>query len=155
MYPRRKVIVSTRWRRKIKHSKRTSFFRKRRANSPRIFPTKRVTSIRRRHPLKFRIHEIYDQARVREPKPLMDILEEKNEVIVVAEFVGFKKENLKTQVKNQRLTLSADTLDRKYYKSLNLPTRVIPNTLRVRCKNGVLEIRLRKAIEEKTLESAG
>jgi HSP20 family molecular chaperone IbpA len=43
-------------------------------------------------------------------------------------------------------------LDRKYYKSLNLPKRVIPNTIRMTHKNGVLEIRLKKAVEEKTID---
>ena len=82
----------------------------------------------------------------------MTSLKKKTEIIVVAEFAGFKRENLRTNVKNQRLTLSADTLDRKYYKSLNLPKRVIPNTIRMTHKNGVLEIRLKKAVEEKAID---
>jgi HSP20 family protein len=89
---------------------------------------------------------------MREPEPLIDILEEKGEITVVAEFVGFNRENLRIHVKNQRLTLSADASDRKYYKSLNLPKRVIPSTIHTTYKNGVLEVRLRKAVEEKTID---
>jgi HSP20 family molecular chaperone IbpA len=88
----------------------------------------------------------------KEPEPLIDIFEGKDEIIVVAECVGFKRENLRIRVKNERLTLNAETLDRKYYKSLNLPKRVIPNTLRTTYKNGVLEIRLKKVPEEKAIE---
>jgi len=48
-------------------------------------------------------------------------------------------------VKDQKLTLSAKSKDRRYYKSLNLPNAVIPNAMHTKYKNGVLEIRLRKA----------
>jgi HSP20 family protein len=88
----------------------------------------------------------------REPEPLIDVLEEKNELVVVAELAGFNREDLAIQVKNQRLNLSAETFDRKYHKSLNLPKVVIPNTLRTTYKNGVLEIRLRKDVEEKAID---
>jgi len=100
----------------------------------------------------YRIPKNYRERKEREPEPLIDILEEKDEVTVVAEFVGFNRENLRIHVKNQRLTLSAETPDRKYYKSLNLPMGVIPNSIRTTYKNGVLEIRLRKAIEEKAVD---
>jgi len=80
----------------------------------------------------------------RELEPLIDLLEEKDDVIVVTQFAGFQRETLRIGVKNQRLTLSAEALDHKYHKSLNLPKRVIPNTLHTTYKNGVLEIRLKK-----------
>jgi HSP20 family protein len=89
---------------------------------------------------------------MKEPQPLLDVLEEKNEIIVVAEFAGFNRESLKISVENQRLTLCAESLDRKYYKSLNLPKRVIPSTIRTTYKNGVLEIQLKKVIQEKTID---
>jgi HSP20 family protein len=87
----------------------------------------------------------------REPKPLIDVLEGEDEVVVVAELAGFNKEDLKINVEDQRLTLSAKTFERKYYKSLNLPARVIPDTMCTKYKNGVLEIRLKKVAEEKTI----
>ena len=58
---------------------------------------------------------------------------------------GFNRETFKINVKDQKLTLSAKSKDRRYYKSLNLPKVVIPNTVHTKYKNGVLEIRLRKA----------
>jgi HSP20 family protein len=92
------------------------------------------------------------ERRVKEPEPLIDILEEKDEITVVAEFAGFDRQDLRIRVKNQRLILSAEGLDRKYYKSLNLPKRVIPNTIRTTYKNGVLGIRLKKIAEEKAID---
>jgi HSP20 family protein len=88
----------------------------------------------------------------KEPKPLIDVLEEKNKIIVVAEFAGFKRENLKIHVKDQRLILSAESSDRKYHKSLNLPKRVIPSTMCTSFKNGVLEIEFEKAVKEKAID---
>jgi HSP20 family molecular chaperone IbpA len=49
--------------------------------------------------------------------------------------------------------LSAETSNRKYHKSLNLPSGVIPKSIRTAYKNGVLEIRLKKVAKEKTMDS--
>ncbi len=103
-------------------------------------------------PFAYAVPKIYRKRELREPEPLIDILEENNEVIVVAEFAGFSKEDLKAHVKNQRLTLSAEALDRKYHKSLNLPTEVIPSSMRTAYKNGVLEVRLKKIAKEKAVD---
>ncbi len=89
---------------------------------------------------------------LKEPKPLIDVLEDDNKISVIAEFAGFNKEDLRIDVKEQRLTLSAEALDRKYRKSLSLPRRVIPSTLCTTYKNGVLEIRLKKVAPEKTID---
>jgi HSP20 family protein len=84
--------------------------------------------------------------------PLVDVLEENSEIIVVSEFAGFNREDLKIHVENQRLTLSAETSNKKYHKSLNLPSRVIPKSIRTAHKNGVLEIRLKKVTKGKTVD---
>jgi HSP20 family protein len=63
----------------------------------------------------------------------------------VAEITGFNKDTLKIHVKDQKITLSAKSKDRRYYKSLNLPDVVIPDVMYTKFKNGVLEIKLRKA----------
>jgi HSP20 family protein len=88
---------------------------------------------------------------MREPEPLLDVLEGRRDITVVAEFVGFSKDNLEISVDKYRLTLCAQAMDRRYYKSLNLPKRVIPNTIRTSCKNGVLEIQLKKAVQRRAL----
>jgi HSP20 family molecular chaperone IbpA len=108
--------------------------------------------IRRLHANRYGTPKTYSERKMREPEPLLDILEERSEIIVVAEFAGFNKENLRINAESQRLTLCAEALNRKYYKSLNLPKRVIPSTIRTTYKNGVLEIKLKKAIQEKTID---
>jgi len=148
--------MSAKWRRTKRNSRGFRVFRSlSRAKdkiTPQTFSAKKTMIKRVPHPHTYRIPKIYGERKAREPEPLIDILEEETEIIVVAEFAGFKRENLRANVKNQRLILSADALDRKYYKSLNLPKRVIPNIIRMTHKNGVLEIRLKKAVEEKAID---
>ena len=83
--------------------------------------------------------------KMEEPKPLIDIFQESNYITVVAEIAGFNRETLKIHVKDQKITLSAKSKDRSYYKSLNLPKVVIPDIMYTKFKNGVLEIKLKKA----------
>jgi len=148
-------MLSAKWRRSKKYLKRFTFKTLKRANNKTVHKTFHVKNSRINRHVHSYIHwvpKIHRERRLREPEPLVDVFEEKDEVIVVAEFAGFNRENIITHVKNQRLTLSAEALDRKHYKSLNLPTEVIPNSIRTVYKNGVLEIRLKKAREEKTVD---
>ena len=93
----------------------------------------------------FRTSKSFAKRKFQEPKPLIDIFQENNYITIVAEIAGFNKETLKINVKDQKLTLSAKSKDRRYYKSLNLPKVVIPDVMYTKFKNGVLEIKLKKA----------
>jgi HSP20 family molecular chaperone IbpA len=120
--------------------------------APQTFRIKNWRVKGRTRPCLYKAPKIYGERKWTEREPLIDVLQEKDEVIVVAEFAGFNRENLRIHLRNQRLTLSAEALNRKYHKSLNLPTGVIPNSIRTAYKNGVLEIRLKKGIKEKTVD---
>ena len=96
-------------------------------------------------PSSFRPSKNFASKKIQEPKPLIDIFQENNFITVVAEITGFNKDTLKIHVKDQKITLSAKSKDRRYYKSLNLPKVVIPDGMYTKYKNGVLEIKLRKA----------
>jgi HSP20 family molecular chaperone IbpA len=104
------------------------------------------------HPIKYRRLRSFGKESLKEPKPLIDIFQEESWVTIVAEIAGFNKETLKIDVKDQKLTLSAKAKERKYYKSLNLPKVVIPNAIHTTYKNGVLEIKLKKAFPEQTIK---
>lgn len=84
----------------------------------------------------------------REPSPLVDVVEEKDEIVIVSEFIGFNKDKLRIYIKNRRLTLYTNTFNRRYFKNVILPKKVVPGVTQVKYKNGVLEIRLKKAIEK-------
>jgi HSP20 family molecular chaperone IbpA len=102
---------------------------------------------RRQHPYKHGSLKIFKGKSWKEPEPLLDVFREKDKIVVVAELKGFKRENIRVQTEKQRLTLTAKTQGRRYYKSLNLPDAVIPEATRITYKNGVLEIQLKKALE--------
>jgi HSP20 family molecular chaperone IbpA len=148
--------LSAKWRRSRKNPKGLNYSR----TLKRIENKKAHESLHvknhgaRRHTRSFAytIPKTFAEREWREPGPLIDILEESNEIIVVSEFAGFKREDLKIHLKNQRLTLSAEAFNRKYRKSLNLPSEVIPKSIRTAYKNGVLEIRLKKVTKEKTMD---
>ncbi|MCW4028762.1 MAG: Hsp20/alpha crystallin family protein [Candidatus Bathyarchaeota archaeon] len=136
--------MSARWKRSIKNRKWLDIS----SSSPKPRKTQ-VSQTRDRSksvPLhaSFRPSKSYAKAK-EDQKPLIDIFQENNYITVVAEIAGFNRETLKIHVKDQKLTLSAKSKERRYYKSLNLPKVVIPNAMHTKYKNGVLEIRLRKA----------
>jgi len=87
--------------------------------------------------------------KVREDRePLVDVLEEDEDVVVVAELPGVEKEDIRLHAGEDHLTISVDTSDRKYYKELVLPVGVDPGSARAVYKNGVLEVRLKKSPEK-------
>ncbi|MEM3783599.1 MAG: Hsp20/alpha crystallin family protein [Candidatus Bathyarchaeia archaeon] len=88
---------------------------------------------------------------LKEPEPLLDVFNEEDGITVIAELKGFKRENIKIHTEKQQLTLSAKTQGRRYYKRLNLPEIVIPEATFTTYKNGVLEIKLKKAVKEEAL----
>lgn len=148
--------MSAKWRRSKKHLKRFDLFKtlKKVENKNTYQPS----HVRKPHvkshtrSYKYTLPKIHEKRAWREAEPLIDVFEEKDDIIVIAEFAGFSKEGLKIHLKNQRLTLSAEASNQKYHKSLNLPAVVIPKSIRTTYKNGVLEIRLKKAREEKAVD---
>jgi len=84
-----------------------------------------------------------------EREPLVDVIGTDSEVKVVAEVPGVEKKDIKLFATEKALTISVDTPDRKYYKEVELPTSIDPKTARSVYKNGVLEVTLTKAKEEK------
>ena len=80
-------------------------------------------------------------AEVREP--LVDIFENENEITVIAELPGVEEKDIKTEVAERTLKISAQTKERKYSKKVELPAAVT-GELESTYKNGVLEVRLKK-----------
>ncbi len=142
--------MSAKWRRKRKNTGRFDIF----DVIGRVKKKSRSGISILRHPPTRRIVKTASERRMKDVEPLIDILESDKAVTVVAELAGFEKEHLRIYVKNQHLTVSARSLDRKFYKSLNLPKRVNPNTMSTTFKNGVLEVNLAKVAEEKAIDKA-
>ncbi len=84
-----------------------------------------------------------------EREPLVDIMEEEKDVVIVAELPGVEKEDISLHTTEAHLTISVDAAKRKYRKKLKLPTKVDSKSARASYKNGVLEVRLKKSPKRK------
>jgi HSP20 family molecular chaperone IbpA len=145
--------MSAKWRRSKKHLKWLDL-KDIKINPKKPPKTLRVENFKtsRMHPQKYRLPKRLGKGKWKEPKPLIDMFQDKNWITIIAEIAGFNQETVKISVKNQKLTLSAKAKDRRYYKSLNLPKVVIPTVAHTTYKNGVLEIKLKKAEKEETIK---
>ena len=83
-----------------------------------------------------------------ESEPLVDVFEDEESIVVVTELIGIDKSNVDLHATQDKLTISVDSLDRKYHKEIQLPARVVVGSSSSRLKNGVLEIRLKKLGQE-------
>ena len=137
------VKLSTKWKRSRKHLKWLDLAGGK--NRSKILRAINLGTSRIVHPPYYRSSKSYAKRKWKEPTPLIDIFQEKNWITVVAEIAGFNRETLKINVKDRKITLSAKAKNRRYYKSLNLPKVVVPSAVHTTFKNGVLEIKLKKA----------
>jgi HSP20 family protein len=77
-------------------------------------------------------------------EPLVDVINESEQVRVVAELPGVEKPDIKTTINEDTLTIKVDAVAHKFYKEVQLPSTVDPDSSKASYTNGVLEITLRK-----------
>ncbi len=75
-----------------------------------------------------------------EREPLVDAIVHEDIVKVVAELPGVEKSDIVLQCNGKNLTMKVETSTRRYYKDLDLPVEVDPDTSKASYKNGVLEL---------------
>lgn len=78
-------------------------------------------------------------------EPLVDVFDEGDHVLVVAELPGVAESDISVETKDDVLALSAEGRNRKYAREVLLPAMVEPGSLRQSFQSGILEVRLRKA----------
>lgn len=78
-------------------------------------------------------------------EPLLDVLDEGDRLVVVAELPGVDERDIQVTVQGDILELAAATSNRKYHREVLLPSAVDPTSLERSYRNGVLELRLAKA----------
>jgi HSP20 family protein len=83
-----------------------------------------------------------------EREPLVDIINANGEIKVIVELPGVEKEDVKLHGTEDKLTISVDTPERKYFKEIEMPAKIEPKKAKTSYKNGVLEVTVPK-IEEK------
>jgi HSP20 family protein len=84
-----------------------------------------------------------------EREPLVDIVDTDSEIKVIVELPGVEKEEIKLSGTDEKLTISVDTPQRKYFKEIDIPAKIDPKKAKSSYKNGVLEVTLPKIKEEK------
>lgn len=77
-------------------------------------------------------------------EPLVDIFDEKGEILLVVEIPGADEDKIKTELEGDILNVSAEGKDRKYAKEILLKSPVNKEGMKHTFKNGVLEIHLPK-----------
>jgi HSP20 family protein len=82
-----------------------------------------------------------------EREPLVDIFEEDNQVILVAEIPGASEESIKVEIVGQHLTLTATARDKRYKKELILPYETTGEPLKRSYTNGMFSMSLKRAIQ--------
>jgi len=85
------------------------------------------------------------QATVQEIRePIVDVFEEKDHVLVVAEMPGIGADDVRAEIKDDILTLSAESGDKKYRKEVLLPDSFEQEKMTVSCNSGIVEIKFLK-----------
>jgi HSP20 family protein len=100
-------------------------------------------------------------------KPFIDVMENDKEIIAKAEMPGLEKQDIKINVTEDMLEISAETKQEEkkeekgyiyrerrsgsYYRSISLPSPVDPDNSKATYENGVLEIKMPKTeVKKKT-----
>ncbi len=79
-----------------------------------------------------------------EREPLIDVIEGKDEITVIAELPGVGKKDIRASGEGRELEIKVVTKERRYHKILELPATVDFANTRAKYNNGVLEIILEK-----------
>jgi HSP20 family protein len=82
------------------------------------------------------------QAVVQEMRePVIDLFEEDDYALLVAEMPGVSAEDVKLEVKEDLLTIHAEKKDKKYHKEVLMPGSFPREKMSVSCNNGIVEIK--------------
>lgn len=77
-------------------------------------------------------------------EPMVDLFEEEDHLLVVAEMPGISATDVKIDVKGDLLTITAEKNKKKYLKEVLLPKPYPREKMEMTCNNGILEIKCTK-----------
>ncbi len=77
-------------------------------------------------------------------EPLVDIYEEDDHVLVLAEIPGVSKKDVKLDLSGDRLAIRARRGEKRYHKDVELPATFAEEKVHWECSNGILKIRLER-----------
>jgi HSP20 family protein len=79
-----------------------------------------------------------------EREPLVDIIDTNGEIKVIVELPGVEKEDIKLSGTEDKLTISVEAPERKYFKEIEMSAKIDPKKAKSSYKNGVLEVTVSK-----------
>jgi len=78
---------------------------------------------------------------------LVDVMDQGDHLIVVAEMFGVPEKDIKVDTFSNALTISANTVNGEYHKEVKLPAPIKTETAEITFKKRLLEVKLEKARE--------
>ncbi len=74
-------------------------------------------------------------------EPIVDVFDEASGPRVVAELPGIEESDVRLDVRDRALRVTAERGEKKYHKEVELPRAVAADDMVYTCRNGVLEVR--------------
>jgi HSP20 family protein len=74
-------------------------------------------------------------------EPIVDVFDEKDHVLIVAEMPGVSAEDVQLAVEDDLVTITAAHGDKQYRKEVLLPASFAREKMQITCNNGVVEIK--------------
>lgn len=84
-----------------------------------------------------------------EREPLIDVIESGEQISVIVELPGVKKDDIKIEVLERLLQVDVDDDIKEFHERIKLPCEVLPDSIKASYKNGVLEISMRRVTKKK------
>lgn len=81
-------------------------------------------------------------------EPITDLTEDKDKVYITYELPGIAKENIDLKVSEYNVTIDVEEGPRKYYKSLDFPYELKPDSAGAKFVNGILDVSVERATKE-------
>jgi HSP20 family protein len=79
-----------------------------------------------------------------EREPITDVFDEAKEIRIYAEMPGVNEEDIKLDLKDDILIISAQNGEKKYRKEILLPAKVKVEAMISSYRNGILEVKVKK-----------
>lgn len=80
----------------------------------------------------------------RRKETFLDIFDEEDHIDIVMELPGVQEKDILLEIGKDKLTVAANTLDKRYDEKISLPAEVNPEQFTKKYNNNILEIRLEK-----------
>jgi HSP20 family molecular chaperone IbpA len=89
------------------------------------------------------------QQEKRREETFLDIFDEEDHIDIVMELPGVQEEDIVLEIGKDELTVTANTLDKRYDEKISLPAEVNTEEFTRRYNNNILEVRLQKTEDRK------